>query len=127
MSAAVADYRPKQQVQNNIKKSDQQLNIDLEPTDDILKGLGHAKKEGQLLIGFALETDNEVENARGKLARKNLDLIVLNSLNDDGAGFGHATNKISMLDRSNNLASFELKSKEKVAQDIVEKILTLCD
>ena len=110
-----------------MKKSDQQLNIDLEPTDDILKGLGHAKKEGQLLIGFALETDNEVENARGKLARKNLDLIVLNSLNDDGAGFGHATNKISMLDRSNNLASFELKSKEKVAQDIVEKILTLCD
>ncbi len=127
MSAAVADYRPKQQVQNKIKKSDQQLNIDLEPTDDILKGLGQAKKEGQLLIGFALETDNEVENARGKLARKNLDLIVLNSLNDDGAGFGHATNKISMLDRSNNLASFELKSKEKVAQDIVEKILTLCD
>lgn len=127
MSAAVADYRPKTVVSTKLKKSDASMTIELEATPDILKELGSRKRPGQLLIGFALETDNEVENAQGKLERKNLDLIILNSLNDEGAGFGHATNKITMLDRSNKMASFELKSKEHVAQDIVEKILTLCD
>lgn len=127
MSAAVADYRPATVVSTKIKKSDASMTIELEATPDILKELGNRKQSGQLLVGFALETDNEVENAKGKLERKNLDLIILNSLNDEGAGFGHATNKITMLDRSNKMASFELKSKEHVAQDIVEKILTLCD
>ncbi|MFT5923004.1 MAG: phosphopantothenoylcysteine decarboxylase/phosphopantothenate--cysteine ligase [Flavobacteriales bacterium] len=127
MSAAVADYRPKNVVASKIKKSTASLSIELEATPDILKELGSRKQKGQLLVGFALETDDEVKNAQGKLERKNLDLIILNSLNDEGAGFGHATNKITMIDRSNKMASFELKTKEIVAKDIVEKILTLCD
>jgi phosphopantothenoylcysteine decarboxylase/phosphopantothenate--cysteine ligase len=126
MAAAVADYRPKQKVSHKIKKSETPLNIELEPTTDILKTLGDRKGDKQVLVGFALETDNEEENARKKLERKNLDLIILNSLRDPGAGFQHDTNLVTMIDRNNNLAKFELKSKTDVAVDIVEKIVILC-
>lgn len=125
MSAAVADYRPKTVIDHKMKKSNDQLSIELEPTTDILASLGN-KKSHQLLVGFALETDNELENAKGKLARKNLDMIVLNSLNDPGAGFSHDTNKVSIITRDNKIASFELKSKADVARDIAGKIIELC-
>ncbi len=125
MTAAVADYRPKKVAQNKIKKKGQDLRIDLEPTPDILATVGKTKKEHQVLVGFALETDNEIENAFEKLNRKNCDLIVLNSLQDAGAGFGHDTNKVSILDRHNNITTFELKSKADVANDILQTIIAL--
>ena len=125
MSAAVADYTPEQTSSSKIKKQNNALEIKLSPTKDILKSVGQIKKEGQLLVGFALETDNEIENATSKLKRKKLDLIVLNSLNDKGAGFGGDTNKITMIDRNNNLSHYELKSKADVALDIFNKILSL--
>jgi phosphopantothenoylcysteine decarboxylase/phosphopantothenate--cysteine ligase len=123
LSAAVADYRPKNIANSKIKKIDFNLSIELEPTPDILASLGAIKKKNQLLIGFALETDNEVKNAKSKLIRKNCDMIVLNSLNDSGAGFGHDTNKVSILDRHNNITTFELKSKAEVANDILQAII----
>ena len=124
MSAAVADYRPKQVASQKVKKSDNTLNIDLEPTIDILKTLGNEKSSEQFLCGFALETENEESNAQGKLIKKNLDMIVLNSLQDEGAGFGHDTNKVSILDKNNKFHKFELKSKVEVAQDIIDFIIT---
>ena len=124
MSAAVADYRPKQVASQKVKKSDNTLNIDLEPTIDILKTLGNQKSSEQFLCGFALETENEESNAQGKLIKKNLDMIVLNSLQDEGAGFGHDTNKVSILDKNNKFHKFELKSKVEVAQDIIDFIIT---
>ncbi len=123
LSAAVADYRPKNVAESKIKKKDAQLTIELEPTPDILASLGRTKRQNQLLVGFALETDNELENAKGKLNKKNCDLLVLNSLQDAGAGFGHDTNKVSILDRHNNIATFELKSKAEVAKDILRTII----
>jgi len=123
LSAAVADYRPKNVADSKIKKSDSNLSIELEPTPDILASLGAIKKSNQLLVGFALETDNEAENAKSKLIRKNCDMIVLNSLKDSGAGFGHDTNKVSILDRHNNITTFELKSKAEVAKDILQAII----
>ncbi|MFT6209916.1 MAG: phosphopantothenoylcysteine decarboxylase/phosphopantothenate--cysteine ligase [Bacteroidia bacterium] len=123
LSAAVADYRPKNVAENKIKKTDTKLTIELEPTSDILASLGQLKRPGQLLIGFALETNNELQNAKGKLIKKNCDLLVLNSLQDAGAGFGHDTNKVSILDRHNNIATFELKSKTEVAKDILRTII----
>jgi phosphopantothenoylcysteine decarboxylase/phosphopantothenate--cysteine ligase len=96
--------------------------IELEPTPDILASLGKIKAEKQLLVGFALETDNELQNAKEKLKRKNCDLIILNSLQDKGAGFGHDTNKVKILDRHNNISTFELKSKAEVAKDILQTI-----
>ena len=125
MSAAVADYRPAQVATSKMKKQEGSLHIELEPTQDVLKTLGGLKRDDQLLIGFALETDNEQANAEGKLKRKNLDLIVLNSLRDAGAGFGHDTNRITLIDRNNKMASFELKSKVEVSKDIFGKILEL--
>ena len=122
MSAAVADYRPKKIANKKIKKSDIQLNLELEPTDDILKYLGTKKSTKQILVGFALETNNEIENAKQKLKNKKLDYIVLNSLQDKGAGFGHDTNKITILDKRNKLLKFELKSKEEAAKDILNVI-----
>lgn len=95
--------------------------LELEKTKDILSSMG-AKKTGQFLIGFALETENEIEHAIQKIEKKNLDLIVLNSLNDDGAGFGKATNKVTFINRAHNLEPMELKSKEEVAKDIITKI-----
>jgi phosphopantothenoylcysteine decarboxylase / phosphopantothenate---cysteine ligase len=120
-AAAVADYRPKVVAEQKIKKSESTLVLELEKTRDILASLGE-KKKGQYLIGFALETENEVENAKAKIIKKNLDLIVLNSLNDEGAGFGKATNKVTFIDRNFNEEPMELKSKEDVALDIIDKI-----
>lgn len=121
-AAAVADYRPKVIATQKIKKSDSTLQIDLVKTKDILLSLGQAKKH-QYLVGFALETENEVENAKGKLKRKNLDAIILNSLNDKGAGFGGTTNKISFLDTNLAIQTFELKTKAAVAEDIFNEII----
>lgn len=121
LSAAVADYRPKNIAEQKIKKKDTSLTIELEPTPDILATLGLRKKH-QVLVGFALETNDEIENAFSKLKKKNCDLIVLNSLQDKGAGFGHDTNRITILDRHNNISTFELKSKAEVAKDILQAI-----
>ena len=123
MSAAVADYRPKNTARQKIKKIEQTLSIELEPTKDILATLGKVKRKNQVLIGFALETENAVENAKQKLVKKNCDLLVLNTLQDSGAGFGHDTNKVTILDRHNNIATFELKSKAAVAKDILQAII----
>ena len=122
LSAAVADYRPKSVASQKIKKKDTALSIELEPTKDILASLGQSKKQ-QFLVGFALETDNEMANATKKLTSKNLDAIVLNSLQDEGAGFGTPTNKITIIDKNLNTFPFEVKAKEEVAVDIFEMIL----
>ena len=121
-AAAVADYKPKNIATQKIKKKETTFNIELVKTKDILASLGAIKKE-QFLIGFALETNNEIENAKVKLERKNLDFIVLNSLQDKGAGFGKSTNKITIIDKDDSLTSFELKSKKDVATDIVNYLL----
>lgn len=124
MSAAVADFKPKNVPNAKIKKEDGYSKIELEPTVDILKTLG-TKKQNQLLIGFALETNNELENAQKKLQSKNCDAIVLNSLQDSGAGFQHDTNKISIIDKSLKKTDFALKSKADVATDICNFILKI--
>ncbi|WP_405382425.1 bifunctional phosphopantothenoylcysteine decarboxylase/phosphopantothenate--cysteine ligase CoaBC [Maribacter sp. LLG6340-A2] len=121
-AAAVADYRPKIVAEQKIKKSDSSLTLELVKNVDILMSLGKQKKE-QYLVGFALETQNEVENAIGKLKRKNLDAIVLNSLQDKGAGFGGTTNKISFIDTNSTITAFELKTKAEVAVDIFNEII----
>jgi len=120
-AAAVADYRPKNVASQKIKKNDTAFSIELEKTKDILASLGEIKKE-QFLIGFALETENEIEHAKQKIQKKNLDLIVLNSLNDQGAGFGKPTNKVTFIDKNFSIEPMDLKSKEDVAKDIVNKI-----
>ena len=125
MTAAVADFTPVKVSPVKIKKSDATLVIELKPTLDILKEMGHIKKKGQLLIGFALETNNERENANAKLISKNCDLIVLNSLNDKGACFGNATNKISIFSAAGDEFIFDTKPKEAVASDIVDAIAKL--
>lgn len=124
MSAAVADFTPAHPASQKTKRGRDNWSLELKPTTDIAAALGASKREGQVLVGFALETNDELANARKKLAKKNLDLIVLNSLNDSGAGFGTDTNKVTILDRYNNSEEFELKSKASVAADIVEKIIT---
>lgn len=121
LSAAVADYKPKNYTTQKIKKKQNTLEILLEPTKDILASLGKLKKL-QFLVGFALETENELENALGKLKRKNLDAIVLNSLNDKGAGFSVDTNKITFIDKHETIVEFSLKSKTDVAKDIINEI-----
>lgn len=121
-SAAVADYKPKVVAINKIKKSTETISIELVKTHDILSSLGKSK-ENQFLVGFALETENEIENAKTKLKRKNLDLIVLNSLNDNGAGFKKETNKVTIIDKIENISEFSLKSKAEVAKDIFNEIL----
>ena len=122
-AAAVADYKPKFVAEQKIKKADASFTIELEKTQDILASLGKIK-EDQFLIGFALETENEIENAKLKIQKKNLDLIVLNSLQDEGAGFGKATNKITFIDRNFVVEPMELKPKEMVAADIMNKVIT---
>ncbi len=122
-AAAVADYRPKHVFSEKIKKKDGDLQIELERNPDILFSMGE-KKTHQFLVGFALETENEIENAKGKLRRKNLDAIILNSLKDSGAGFGGNTNKITFLDKNMDLKTFELKTKSDVASDIWEEIIS---
>lgn len=123
LAAAVADYKPKVAAAQKIKKKEENLVIELIKTHDIASALGELKHNGQLIVGFALETEEEQANAIKKLENKNLDLIVLNSLNDSGAGFGYDTNKISIIDRSHAVKIFELKSKKEVAEDIVHAIL----
>lgn len=122
LTAAVADYRPKNVAAQKIKKKDATIEIVLEKTKDILASLGEIK-EHQLLVGFALETNNEAENAKGKLKKKNLDLIVLNSLQDKGAGFATDTNKITIIDKDLSMQTFGLKSKDAVAEDIMNAIV----
>jgi len=121
-AAAVADYKPKNVASQKIKKSESTFTIELEKNKDILLSLGQIKKD-QFLIGFALETENEIENAKIKIEKKNLDLIVLNSLNDKGAGFGQPTNKVTFIDKDFNIFENPLKSKELVAEDIVNLIV----
>ena len=123
MCAAVADFTPESFSDRKMKRGKDDLVIRLKPTSDIAAALGQVKKEKQMLVGFALETDDELSNAYSKLIRKNLDLIILNSMNDPGAGFGFDTNKITMIDRNNNRAFFELKTKNEVAIDIVNRIV----
>lgn len=123
MAAAVADYTPVAKADQKIKKNDTVFNIELTKTKDILKSLGEKKKKGQILVGFALETANEKQYALEKLVSKNADMIVLNSLNDAGAGFGHDTNKITIFQKEGKEIIFDTKSKEEVARDIVETII----
>ena len=127
MCAAVADFTPSKPVSEKTKRGKENWNLELEPTKDIAAYLGEKKKANQLLVGFALETGNELENAQKKLEKKNLDFIVLNSLNDAGAGFQVETNKITIIDKYNNQSNFELKSKTKVAKDIVIKIIEMLE
>jgi phosphopantothenoylcysteine decarboxylase / phosphopantothenate---cysteine ligase len=123
LAAAVADFTPVEVFGEKIKKAGTELTLKLKPTTDIALTLGKTKKTSQVLAGFALETDNELNNAKEKLIRKNLDLIVLNSLQEEGAGFGHDTNKVTIIDRNNIIDKFELKSKEEAAKDILNKIV----
>jgi phosphopantothenoylcysteine decarboxylase/phosphopantothenate--cysteine ligase len=124
-SAAVADFTPEVVSERKIKREKDEFIIKLKATDDIAATLGQSKKTNQIFVGFALETNDELTNARGKLERKNLDLIILNSLNDKGAGFDSDTNKITMIDKSGNIDKFELKQKKDVAMDILNKIRKL--
>ncbi|MCH5319945.1 MAG: bifunctional phosphopantothenoylcysteine decarboxylase/phosphopantothenate--cysteine ligase CoaBC [Paramuribaculum sp.] len=125
MCAAVADYAPKETAEKKIKRENSdRMQIELVKNPDISATLGRLKKENQLLIGFALETDNETENALRKIKNKNLDLIVLNSLNDEGAGFGKDTNKITIITAKDDIQSFPTKSKREVAVDILDFIET---
>ncbi|MBK7309163.1 MAG: bifunctional phosphopantothenoylcysteine decarboxylase/phosphopantothenate--cysteine ligase CoaBC [Chitinophagaceae bacterium] len=123
MSAAVADYTPSQVAMEKIKKTEADLTVPLTKTKDILKTLGGLKTKKQVLVGFALETNNETEYALQKLQSKNADMIVLNSLQDAGAGFGHDTNKITIFDKTGKTYPFEVKSKKEVAKDIVNTII----
>lgn len=123
LCAAVADFTPKTTADKKIKRKGDNLKLELQPTQDIAAALGAVKKKKQLLVGFALETDNELKNAQDKMKRKNLDFIVLNSLQDKGAGFRVDTNKVTIIDHQ-GLTAFDTKSKREVAEDIVERILT---
>jgi phosphopantothenoylcysteine decarboxylase/phosphopantothenate--cysteine ligase len=124
LSAAVADFTPEHTAEVKIKREKDNLNITLKPTQDIAANLGKMKQNNQILVGFALETNQERENAERKLTKKNLDFIVLNSLNDKGAGFGYDTNKITILDK-NGECEFPLKSKLQVAEDIINHLENL--
>lgn len=126
LSAAVADYKPKNVASQKIKKNETTFTLELEKTKDILASLGKIKQK-QYLVGFALETNNELENAKGKLKRKNLNLIVLNSLNDKGAGFKKDTNKVTLIDEKENVTTYPLKLKEAVAKDILNYIIQQID
>ncbi|KJF43749.1 bifunctional phosphopantothenoylcysteine decarboxylase/phosphopantothenate--cysteine ligase CoaBC [Draconibacterium sediminis] len=125
MCAAVADFTPAKKETEKTKRGKENWQIELQPTKDIAAELGKLKTNKQLLVGFALETNNELANAEGKLLKKNLDFIVLNSLKDKGAGFGVDTNKITIIEKGNKQTDFELKDKAEVAKDIVAKIIEL--
>jgi phosphopantothenoylcysteine decarboxylase/phosphopantothenate--cysteine ligase len=127
LAAAVADYRPIEVQAQKMKKKAEHMQLELEKTVDIAAELGGRKQPGQIIAGFALETDNELVNAREKLKKKNFDMIVLNSLRHEGAGFGHDTNRISILMEDGKEKDFGLKSKREVALDIVNEIITLTD
>jgi len=123
MTAAVADFTPLNPVDAKVKREKSNYTIELTPTQDIAASLGQIKSEKQFLVGFALETNNEEYNAQLKLEKKNLDFIVLNSLNDSGAGFQHDTNKITIFSRNGQVKKFELKPKSQVAKDIVDELI----
>lgn len=125
LCAAVADFTPEQTASVKLKRGDDDLLLRLRPTQDIAAALGHAKRPGQVLVGFALETDHEQEHAKGKLQRKNLDCIVLNSLQVPGSCFGYDTNKICIIDRDGTVSDYDLKSKQEVAEDIVHHLAEL--
>jgi len=125
MAAAVADYTPSSVSETKIKKTEGDLELSLKKTKDILKTLGASKKESQVLVGFALETDNEQENAAKKLKDKNADMLILNSLNDEGAGFGYDTNKVTFFFRNGDKKDVALKSKKLLAKDITDAIIEL--
>ncbi|SMO40993.1 Phosphopantothenate-cysteine ligase /Phosphopantothenoylcysteine decarboxylase [Saccharicrinis carchari] len=124
LCAAVADYTPKVKADNKIKSNNPELNLTLKATEDIAQNLGKIKTKTQLLVGFALETDNAIQNAAKKLAKKNLDFIVLNSLENPGAGFGVDTNQVTIIDKNNKAKEFALKSKRQVAEDIVDTVIS---
>ena len=124
MAAAVADFKPEKTADNKIKKTGEQLSLTLSPTTDIAGELGKKKRQDQIFVGFALETENEKQNAEKKLSTKNFDFIVLNSLQDKGAGFGYDTNKITILTKTES-QSFQLKSKQEVSKDIANKVLEI--
>jgi phosphopantothenoylcysteine decarboxylase/phosphopantothenate--cysteine ligase len=124
-AAAVADFTPEEVRDSKVKRGAEDLVLRLKPSVDIAGTLGKAKRAGQFFVGFALETDEGLENAKGKLERKNLDMIVLNSLQDAGAGFGVETNKVSTVDKWGNIDIFDLKPKSEVAVDIADKIKAL--
>ena len=123
LCAAVADFTPKTTADKKIKRKSDNLRLELQPTQDIAAALGAMKKKKQMLVGFALETDNELQNAQDKMERKNLDFIVMNSLQDKGAGFRVDTNKVTIIDRHNDLTAYDTKTKREVAEDIVEFIV----
>jgi phosphopantothenoylcysteine decarboxylase/phosphopantothenate--cysteine ligase len=125
MTAAVADFTPASRAAQKTKRGKENWKLELKPTKDIATALGQLKKENQVLIGFALETTDEKANAQKKLKKKNLDFIVLNSLNDAGAGFGFDTNKITIIGKNNKIQPFELKSKREVAADIVSRVISI--
>jgi phosphopantothenoylcysteine decarboxylase / phosphopantothenate---cysteine ligase len=125
MAAAVADYKPDKRADQKIKKTEEHMDIEMSQTRDILKTLGERKREDQVLVGFALETNNEKEYALQKLKSKNADMIVMNSLNDEGAGFGVDTNKITIFEKNGKEFRFETKLKKDVAKDIVDTIIQL--
>ena len=122
LSAAVADFTPTKVEDKKIKKEDKML-LHLKKTKDILFNLGKIKKDNQILVGFSLETDNEIENAKQKLKKKNLDFIVLNSLNDKGAGFSFDTNKITVINKFESIKEYSLKPKDEVADDIINYLI----
>lgn len=125
LAAAVADFSPERVEEKKVKRTGKGLMLKLIPTTDISAALGKMKKDSQFLAGFALETHNEIDNAVEKLKKKNLDLIVMNSLQDEGAGFGYDTNRITLIDRNNNIDKFELKPKKEAARDILDKIVSM--
>jgi phosphopantothenoylcysteine decarboxylase/phosphopantothenate--cysteine ligase len=122
LCAAVADFTPITKADSKIKRGDNGMSIELQPTQDIAAALGKAKQANQVLVGFALETDNEAANAAQKLARKNLDFIVLNSLNNPGTCFGYDNNQITIIDKNGQTKDYPAKSKQAVASDIVENL-----
>ena len=121
-AAAVADYTPKTVSNQKIKKSDAEFSVVLKKNVDIAFEFGKIKKSNQLSVGFALETNDELKHAKAKLTKKNFDIVVLNSLNDKGAGFQFNTNKITIVNRNNKITKFELKNKDEVAEDIINEI-----
>lgn len=127
LCAAVSDFTPSEKADKKIKREKDDMILSLKPTQDIAASVGKIKREGSLLVGFALETDNEFDNAQGKLERKNLDMIVLNSLQDPGAGFAVDTNKVSIIFRGGETLEYPLKSKSQVADDIVDNIEKLLE
>ena len=122
LCAAVADFTPVVVQNQKIKEKQKSLVIELQPTPDIAKAIGEVKQKHQIVGGFALETHNEIEHAQGKLERKNFDFIVLNSMNDKGAGFGFDTNKITIIDVTGKITNYELKKKNEVAKDIINTL-----